>query len=148
MSALAQLARLGIKYSYLPRLASKQTLATQRLMSDSVKQTVLNRVKQEEQKEQEEPWSSYGFSDDSKIEDRHIAHLAFFGSVTILLVTGGVFWAYGPDTDLKNWSQREAFLQLRYREEHGLPRIDPNYINPAKINLPSDEELGDTEIII
>jgi NADH dehydrogenase (ubiquinone) 1 beta subcomplex subunit 11 len=30
----------------------------------------------------------------------------------------------------------------------GLPLIDRNLIDPSKINLPSDEELGDAEIVI
>lgn len=43
---------------------------------------------------------------------------------------------------------REAYLQLHRREKLGLPLVDKNLIDPAKIELPSDEELGDTEIII
>lgn len=47
-----------------------------------------------------------------------------------------------------DWAQREAFLQLRKREAEGLPLIDPNLVDAEKIELPSDEELGNTEIII
>lgn len=46
------------------------------------------------------------------------------------------------------WAQREAYLELERREKAGLPLIDPNMIDPAKIPLPSDEELADFEIII
>lgn len=56
--------------------------------------------------------------------------------------------AYLPDVKGKDWAQREAYLQLRYREEHGLLPIDPNVIDPSKVVLPTDEELGDTDIII
>lgn len=48
----------------------------------------------------------------------------------------------------KDWTQREAYLQLHRREKLGLPLVDKNYIDPAKIELPSDEELGDTDIVI
>ena len=47
-----------------------------------------------------------------------------------------------------DWVAREARLELHRREKLGLPLVDKNYIDPAKIELPSDEELGDTEIII
>jgi len=49
---------------------------------------------------------------------------------------------------LKQWSQREAYLELRRREAEGLPLIDPNYVDPSTMDLPSEEELGDTPIII
>lgn len=49
---------------------------------------------------------------------------------------------------LTDWSVREAFLQVHRREKLGLPVIDKNLVDPSLIELPSDEELGDTEIII
>jgi len=49
---------------------------------------------------------------------------------------------------MSDWTQREAFLELRRREAAGLPLIDCNYIEASKITLPSDEELGSTEVII
>lgn len=49
---------------------------------------------------------------------------------------------------LRDWAQREAYLTIRDREAKGLPFIDPNMVDPAKMELPSDEELGDFEIII
>jgi NADH dehydrogenase (ubiquinone) 1 beta subcomplex subunit 11 len=73
---------------------------------------------------------------------------SFFFSVTLCLVWGSFVYFYQPDNLLRDWSQREAFLELRRREAAGLEPIDANYIDPAKIVLPSDEELGDTEIII
>ncbi|GFY01953.1 hypothetical protein TNCV_5098141 [Trichonephila clavipes] len=48
----------------------------------------------------------------------------------------------------KDWISREAYLEMHRREKLGLPVVDKNYIDPEKIELPSDEELGDTDIII
>jgi len=47
-----------------------------------------------------------------------------------------------------SWAQREAYLELERREKAGLPQIDPNLIDPAKIDLPFEQELEDFEIII
>lgn len=49
---------------------------------------------------------------------------------------------------MRHWAQREAFLELRRREALGLPAIDANLIDPEKIELPSEEEIGNFEIII
>jgi len=102
----------------------------------------------EEAKPVKRKWVSYGFSNENEAEDRHALHQTLFVTITICLVLGSTVMAYLPDVRGKDWAQREAYLQLRYREEHGLPLIDPNYIDPAKIILPTDEELGDAEIII
>ncbi|XP_063973038.1 NADH dehydrogenase [ubiquinone] 1 beta subcomplex subunit 11, mitochondrial [Diachasmimorpha longicaudata] len=93
-------------------------------------------------------WISWGFNEESELVDRVSAHLAFFSAVSLCMILGGTMLAYAPDPRLREWAQREAYLQLRYREEHGLPLINRNYVDPAKLYLPSDEELGDTEIII
>lgn len=102
----------------------------------------------EETKPVKRKWVSYGFSEEDEAEDRHALHQTMFVCVTIILVLGTTVMAYLPDVRGKDWAQREAYLQLRYREENGLPLIDPNMIDPSKIILPTDEELGDTEIII
>ncbi|XP_071557487.1 NADH dehydrogenase [ubiquinone] 1 beta subcomplex subunit 11, mitochondrial [Temnothorax nylanderi] len=102
----------------------------------------------EEAKPVKRKWISYGFSQDDEVEDRHALHQTMFITVTIVMVLGITVMAYLPDVRNKDWAQREAYLQLRYREEHGLPLIDRNVIDPSKIILPTDEELGDTEIII
>jgi len=39
-------------------------------------------------------------------------------------------------------------MEIARREQLGLPLIDANFIDPSKIDLPSDEELGDFEIIV
>ena len=46
------------------------------------------------------------------------------------------------------WEKREALLEIARREKLGLPLIDPNFVDPSKIHLPTDEELGDFDIII
>lgn len=101
-----------------------------------------------EVKKEEQNWISYGFDMRSKEGDRSAMHSIFFTSVTLCLVVVGFYLAYLPDHGLRNWAWREAFLELRRREKLGLPPIDPNLIDPAKIDLPTDEELGDTEIVI
>lgn len=93
-------------------------------------------------------WVSYGFSEESEKLDRHFMHLTFFVVVSICFVGGSFVIAYLPDPTLRDWAQREAFLQIRYREEHGLPYVDPNVVDPSKFTLPSEEELGNTEIVI
>ncbi|XP_012138053.1 NADH dehydrogenase [ubiquinone] 1 beta subcomplex subunit NP15.6 [Megachile rotundata] len=93
-------------------------------------------------------WTSYGFDDEDEKMDRHYMHQTLFVVISICFVGGAFLIAYMPDPKLKDWAQREAYLQLRYREENGLPLIDPNAVDPSKFTLPSEEELGDMEIII
>lgn len=95
-----------------------------------------------------ENWVSYGFDYENKQEDTNVHNASFFFSVTLVLVFGGFSWAYSPDVHMRDWAQREAFLELRRREKSGQPPIDPNYVNPKKVKLPSDAELCDAEIII
>ncbi|XP_076649075.1 NADH dehydrogenase [ubiquinone] 1 beta subcomplex subunit NP15.6 [Halictus rubicundus] len=93
-------------------------------------------------------WVSFGFDEDDKFTDRFLMHITLFVSVSICLVGGAFIMAYLPDPRYRDWARREAYLQLRYREENGLPQIDPNLVDPSKFTLPTDEELGDIEIII
>lgn len=93
-------------------------------------------------------WVSYGFNYKDEAEDRNSLKSSFFFSITLCLVWGTFIWAYLPDPQLRDWAQREGFLELRRREQAGIDLVNPNYVDPNKINLPSDEELGDTEIII
>lgn len=116
------------------------------------KETVCRRItttsKYDKDKPVKKKWVSYGFSEENEADDVHALHQTMFVTVTLCLVVGGTVMAYFPDVKGTDWAQREAYLQLRYREEHGLPPIDPNLIDPSKIKLPTDEELGDTDIII
>ncbi|OWR49496.1 NADH dehydrogenase [ubiquinone] 1 beta subcomplex subunit 11, mitochondrial-like [Danaus plexippus] len=99
-------------------------------------------------KAEEKNWVSYGFDYDSKEEDTNAHHAAFFFSVSLCLVFGGFCWAYAPDVHMRDWAQREAYIELHRREKAGLPPIDPNYVNPKTVKLPSEDELCDVEIII
>lgn len=93
-------------------------------------------------------WVSYGFDTKEETNDRNSTKASFFFAVTLCLAWGTFFWAYLPDTQLRDWAQREAYLELRRREQAGGDLVSPNYVDPASIVLPSDDELGDTEIII
>ena len=37
-------------------------------------------------------------------------------------------------------------LIIRERETSGVPLIEKNFVDPAKLELPTDEELGETPI--
>lgn len=110
--------------------------------------TTTPRYDKEEIQSVKKKWVSYGFSEEDEAEDIHSLHQTMFTTVTICIVMGCTLWAYLPDSRGIDWAQREAYLQLRYKEENGLPLINPNVVDPSKIYLPSDEELGDTDIII
>ncbi|KAL7292995.1 hypothetical protein TKK_0013445 [Trichogramma kaykai] len=96
----------------------------------------------------EEIWVSYGYCKEDKWLDRHQMHMTMFVSICILTCGGAFLLAYLPDFKMKDWALREAYLRLRDREARGLPPIDCNIVDPALVKLPTDEELGDTEIII
>lgn len=93
-------------------------------------------------------WSSYGFSQQNYYEDRILAHLFFFVGISWICVGSCYILYYYPDMNKHEWTKREAFLELRRREAAGLPLVDPEYVPPSQIRLPSDEELGSYEIII
>ncbi|XP_065366756.1 NADH dehydrogenase [ubiquinone] 1 beta subcomplex subunit 11, mitochondrial [Calliphora vicina] len=93
-------------------------------------------------------WVSYGFDTKDESNDRNSTKSSFFFAVTLCLAWGTFFWAYLPDTQLRDWAQREAYLELRRREKAGVDLVSPNYIDPAKIVLPSDDDIADMEIII
>jgi len=93
-------------------------------------------------------WISYGFDYVDMKEDRYLAHLIFFSFLVIAVGGAGFLFYYYPDLRLDNWSTREAFLELERRKRLGLPLVDKNYVDPDKVILPTEEELGDTEVII
>lgn len=93
-------------------------------------------------------WVSYGYDMKDKATDRNAMHSTMFASFTLCIVVASFYWFYAPDVLLKDWAQRQAYIELHRREANGLPLVDPNFIDPAKIELPSDEELEDTEIVI
>lgn len=100
------------------------------------------------EKIQKKNWISYGFDHHDKEADRNAMHSVLFASITVCLVLAGYFLAYLPDYALNDWAQREAFLELKRREDCGLPLVDPNLIDPKKITLPTEDELEGVEIII
>ncbi len=57
-------------------------------------------------------------------------------------------WYYIPDVRFEDWSHREAFLLLRERESKGEEPISRDLIPAERVELPSDEELGDTAVMI
>lgn len=127
----------------LPAIRNRRLVSTSNKKCDTaVVAEVTNRPPKEKN------WVSYGFSFKSKEEDRFALHTTMFAGISICLVVGTFYFAYLPDYQLKDWSSREAFLELKRREENGLPLVDPNFIDPAKIVLPTDEELGDMDIVI
>ncbi|XP_014210646.1 NADH dehydrogenase [ubiquinone] 1 beta subcomplex subunit 11, mitochondrial [Copidosoma floridanum] len=93
-------------------------------------------------------WVSYGFDDTSEYIDRRLMHLFYLFGVSLVLIGGSWVMIYIPDNRYKDWAQREAYLRLREREAAGLPPITLNVIDEAKVKLPTDEELGDTDVII
>ncbi|XP_066247738.1 NADH dehydrogenase [ubiquinone] 1 beta subcomplex subunit 11, mitochondrial [Euwallacea similis] len=121
-------------------------VSTSKKNNDTVAVNVCNSKTSD--KSQEKNWVSYGYEYENKADDRRAMHSIMFAGVTLCMVVVGFIWAYAPDYNLRDWAVREAFLELRRREAAGLPLIDPNFIPAEKIKLPSDEDLGDMEIII
>lgn len=93
-------------------------------------------------------WVSFGFNSKSESEDRNNMKASYFFSVTLCLVFGTFVWSYLPDPQLRNWAQREAYLELRKREKAGSALISADYVDRKKVRLPSDDKLGHQEIII
>lgn len=93
-------------------------------------------------------WVSYGFDFRDEANDRSAMKSSYFFSVTLCIVWGTFVWNYLPDTQLRDWAQREGYLMLRQREAAGQELISPDYIERSLVQLPSDEDLGDEEIII
>jgi NADH dehydrogenase (ubiquinone) 1 beta subcomplex subunit 11 len=96
----------------------------------------------------DENWISYGYSLVDRDEDEWAHHLIMFCTITFMFCWGTFFMAYYPDFKNQAWAQREAYLELERRESAGLPLIDPNMIPVDNIDLPTDDELADFDIII
>lgn len=75
-------------------------------------------------------------------------HLTLLAFITIGLIGTGFVLMYNPDYRKHHWARAEAYLELHRREKEGRPLIDPNLVDPSTVELPSDEELGDYEIIV
>ncbi|XP_061209559.1 NADH dehydrogenase [ubiquinone] 1 beta subcomplex subunit 11, mitochondrial [Neopsephotus bourkii] len=80
----------------------------------------------------------HGFSADP-VADVHNMRAVFFAGVSIAIVLGSTFLHYLPDYGLQQWARREAEIQIVERERRGLPLVDPNYYDPARLTLPPPE---------
>ncbi|KAM6226125.1 NADH dehydrogenase [ubiquinone] 1 beta subcomplex subunit 11, mitochondrial [Porphyrio hochstetteri] len=80
----------------------------------------------------------HGFSADPEADVLNM-RAVFFSGVSIAIVLGTVFLHYLPDYGLRQWARREAELQIRDRESRGVPLLDPNYYDPARLPLPPPE---------
>lgn len=117
-------------------------------LSDKTHHETAKPEKLEHLEEKEENWISYGYSLVDRDIDEWAHHLMMFAVITVVFCGGTFFFAYFPDYKDHAWAQREAYLELARREKEGLPLIDPNLIDPCKVELPSEEELGDFDIVI
>lgn len=93
-------------------------------------------------------WISYGFDYVDKSEDRFRTHAAMFTVITMIFGGVAFIFYYYPDIKMDAWASREAYLQMYRRKKLGLPLIDKNYVEPSRVPLPTEEEIGDQEIII
>jgi NADH dehydrogenase (ubiquinone) 1 beta subcomplex subunit 11 len=91
---------------------------------------------------------SFGFSNVSEEEDINWRNAMMFVTVTVALVGMSFQMAYWPDVKMRDWGQRQAYIELARREALGLPPVSPDLVPPENINLPSDEELGDFDIVV
>lgn len=144
MAALIKLRQMPL----IQRCAWNHLTKVSRGISTSKKNSDVAAAAESASVETEKNWVSYGFDYKNKEDDTNAHHASFFFSVSLCLIFGGFTWAYAPDIHMRDWAQREAFLELHRREKANLPAISPNYVDPKTINLPSDDELVDVEIII
>eukprot|EP00096_Caligus_rogercresseyi_P008977 TRINITY_DN295_c0_g1_i1.p1 TRINITY_DN295_c0_g1~~TRINITY_DN295_c0_g1_i1.p1 ORF type:complete len:156 (-),score=46.08 TRINITY_DN295_c0_g1_i1:520-957(-) len=121
----------------------KQCLSTSRPVLARTDEEITEYVKKIEAKH----WTSYGYDEDNQKQDKLMMNFACF--LFMFIFAYGSFWLYYlPDYKYRDWSLREAYIVLNQRERAGLPPVDKNFIDPALIELPSDEELGDTKVYI
>merc|ERR1711976_8670 len=88
-----------------------------------------------ESKLSEKNWISFGYEIVDRDADEWSHHMIMFATITVVLVLGGFLMAYMPDYRMKDWAQREAYLELHRREAAGLPLVNPDLVDPAKIEL-------------
>jgi len=101
-------------------------------------------------KEQESKnwWGGYGMNPWDKKLDARDTH-KYVALCTLAIVVPFFVFAYKPNSQgLRHWYRREAMLLIIEREKAGIPYVDRNYVDPAKLDLPTDEELNGAEVII
>merc|ERR1711976_452649 len=83
-------------------------------------------------------WKSYGLYQHDKKLDYFEYHASVFVCAIFCV---GICWFnyYRRDYSYRDWARREAMLLLLEREEQGLPYINRNYADPAKLELPTNE---------
>merc|ERR1711963_644116 len=99
------------------------------------------------EKEMSKGWESKGLYPHDKWRDEMGYRMVFF-SIGIMLVAIVWVYRYAPDNMKRHWAMREAYLVLQERESKNMEKISRDYIDPDKIELPSDEELGDMRIYV
>ncbi|KAM4643644.1 LOW QUALITY PROTEIN: NADH dehydrogenase [ubiquinone] 1 beta subcomplex subunit 11, mitochondrial [Amazona ochrocephala] len=77
----------------------------------------------------------HGFSAEPDVDVLNM-RAVFFAGVSVAIVLGSVFLHYLPDYGLQQWARREAEIQVLERERRGLPLLDSNYYDPARLTLP------------
>jgi hypothetical protein len=90
-------------------------------------------------------WFPIGFDFTDPVRDKYLFHELLFYFCTCGIVISWLY-CYGPDLKDREWARREAFLRTHKREALGLPLIDPNVVDPDRIVLPTEEELGDFHV--
>lgn len=98
--------------------------------------------------EKDENWISHGYDFFDRDNDEWEHHVIMFSFITLPTAWLLLFVLYYPDPQDRAWEKREALLEIARREKLGLPLIDANLIDTSKIHLPSDEELGDFDVIV
>lgn len=86
-------------------------------------------------------WVSYGYDYFNQKADRFMNHYYSFLFGTVMVAGFFLTRWFRADEELNNWAVREAFIEIKRREELGLPYVDCNYIPPEKVRLPTEEEL-------
>merc|ERR1712212_949468 len=104
-------------------------------------------IEQRTPQEMKDQWVGFGYSTHDKFRDTVAGHICMFIAAGTMFIP---VWLYNymPDYSLMNWTQREAYLLLKEREDAGIFPISKDFIDPEKVILPSDEELGDIDILI
>ncbi|KAG8328521.1 uncharacterized protein LOC124372840 [Homalodisca vitripennis] len=155
MSSLSRVCKFNVlrRISSVPQcLSNVRAISTSNKKNDTTTAVEPTAVQAEDKKTavatKKKFFYDYGFSGKTEEEEHNRMHAMFFTYITIGFVLSGFYLYYKPSTSMRDWALREAYLELRRREQLGLPLIDPNYVDPSTVYLPSDEELGDTEIII
>lgn len=90
-------------------------------------------------------WRPIGFDYTNTVRDKYLFHEFHFYFLTLSIFAWWL-WAYSPDFKNREWARREAFLRTAKREALGLPLIDRNIVDPERMVLPTEEELGDFDV--